>query len=100
MTHFNPQQKPETHENAQYLAYIRTLPCIVCGQPAEPCHVRKLYYGAGASQKPWDYVAIPGCRKHHHYVEKLVHVDREIVKCLIGYIESKRGKAPPRSYRH
>ena len=89
MTYSNSDPKPKTYKNEQYLAYIRTLPCIICLQQAEPCHVRRSYFGAGASKKPWDYVAIPGCRLHHNDVENMVDVEREIIKCLIGYIEAK-----------
>ena len=100
MIYSNANPKIGEYENEQYLAYIRTLPCIVCGQPAEPCHVRRLYFGAGVGKRPWDYVAIPGCREHHKDVENLDTVHFQIIKCLIGYIESKRKKPPPRSYRH
>ena len=92
MTYSNADPKPVTFKNEDYLKFIRTLPCIICLQPAEPCHVRKLHFGAGISKRPHDYVAIPGCRKHHNDVEKLVGVEREIIRCLMGYIEFKRKK--------
>ena len=90
MTYSNSNPKQKTYRNKKYLAYIRTLPCIICGGIAEPCHVRKSYWGAGVSQKPHDYVAVPGCRTHHNDVENLVNIEKEIIKCLIGYIESRK----------
>jgi hypothetical protein len=92
MTYSNADPKPVTYKNEDYLKFIRTLPCIICDQEAEPCHVRRLYFGAGTSQKPHDYVAIPGCRKHHNHVENLETVHFQIIKCLMKYIESKRKK--------
>jgi hypothetical protein len=53
-----------------YLAYIRTLPCLICGQPAEPAHIRtgsladgKSYTGGG--ERSSDRWALPLCRRHH-----------------------------------
>jgi len=85
--------KPKTFKNEKYLAFIRTKPCLICGQQAEPCHVRRLHYGAGTAKKPHDYVAVPGCRTHHEAVENLVNVDRIIINLLMEYIESKREPA-------
>jgi hypothetical protein len=49
--------------NAQYLAWIRTLPCIVCGSSRgiEASHTGP----HGLGQKSSDYSAIPLCVKHH-----------------------------------
>ena len=90
MTYKNANPKPETYKNEDYLKFIRTLPCVICGKPAEPCHVRKLIWGAGTSQKSHSYVCVPGCRQHHNYVEKLVNVELIIIDNLMKYIESKR----------
>jgi hypothetical protein len=82
--------KPITFRNKKYEAFIRGKPCLICGQPSEPCHVRRLYYGAGVSQKPHSYVCIPGCRTHHKAVENLVNTDRIIINLLMEYIERGR----------
>lgn len=42
-------------------AWIRTLPCIVCGQgPSQACHAKSR--GAGGTS---DHL-VPMCHKHHH----------------------------------
>lgn len=78
--------KPETYRNPKYLRWIRTLPCGICGKPAEPSHTRRSYWGAGTSQKPHDYVAVPRCRYCH--VELFEDdVEREIINLLMAFIE-------------
>ena len=81
--------KSVTYRNKEYLKFIRSKPCLICRQPSEPCHVRRLHFGAGTGHKPHDYVAVPGCRLHHEAVENLVNIDREIIKLLMEYIHNK-----------
>lgn len=79
-------------EDEKYLAYIRTLPCKVCGQAAEPHHTE----GGGTALIGSDYQAIPLCRDHHQehnhlgktsfYVKHNLGMEREIIKCLEGYL--------------
>ena len=49
--------------NARYLAWIRTLPCVVCGSTRgiEASHTGP----HGLGQKSSDFSAIPLCIKHH-----------------------------------
>lgn len=49
--------------NRNYLAWIRTLPCVVCGsmRSVEASHTGP----HGLGQKSSDYSAIPLCHKHH-----------------------------------
>ena len=56
----------------KHLAFIRSLPCLVCGddQTIDACHVRysdsaygKVNSGIGA--KPGDEWTVPMCRHHH-----------------------------------
>ena len=49
--------------DAQYLAWIRTLPCAVCGsmRGIEASHTGP----HGLGQKSSDYAAIPLCSRHH-----------------------------------
>jgi hypothetical protein len=52
----------------KYLAWLRTLPCVVCGLgPCEAAHQRLL--GGGTSSKPDDRYALPYCFACHHGVE-------------------------------
>ena len=63
----NPRQK-----NNKHLAFIRRLPCLICGNDTqtEAAHIR---YGdptiakqaAGLGQKPHDMFTVPLCNKHH-----------------------------------
>ncbi len=50
----------------KYLAWVRTLPCVVCGKRAEAHHAGD----HGMGQKPPDRTAIPLCRFHHQWPER------------------------------
>ncbi len=59
-------------ENPAYLAYVRTLPCLICARPGpnDPAHLRSaaLQYGkrsTGMAEKPDDKWVLPLCRTHH-----------------------------------
>lgn len=65
------QRQPRKHDNG-HLAFIRGLPCCICGNniETEAAHVRmgdaraaKRYVGKG--EKPSDMWALPLCGKHH-----------------------------------
>ena len=65
------QRQPREEEPA-YLAYIRTLPCLICRRPgpSDPAHLRtgarqydKPHTGIG--EKPSDQWVLPLCRTHH-----------------------------------
>lgn len=58
--------KPETYKNPDYLAWIRTIPCIVCGNTTgvTPHHESGLgigLVGGGTAKKCSDLAAIPLC---------------------------------------
>lgn len=66
------RQKEPRIEHPSYLAYVRTLPCLVCRKPgpSDPAHLRSaaLRYGkrhTGMGEKPDDRWTVPLCRKHH-----------------------------------
>lgn len=59
-------------ENRNHLAFIRKLPCVVCGtrRNVEAAHVRmgNPLYGkrqAGMQEKPDDRWSLPCCARHH-----------------------------------
>lgn len=60
-----PCQKPTAEQKKQdklYLAWLRTMPCCVCGcSPSDPAHVRR---NSGIATKPL-LSAVPLCRKCH-----------------------------------
>jgi hypothetical protein len=86
----NPQPKIKPKRNPKYLDYIRMRPCIFCGGQSEPHHVRRHYWGAGASIKPHDYVCLPVCRTHHEAkFEMDIDINKVITRVLIQYAEEK-----------
>lgn len=65
------QKQPRVEEPA-YLAYVRSLTCLVCRKPgpSDAAHLRSsaLRYGkphTGMGEKPDDKWTVPLCRKHH-----------------------------------
>ena len=48
----------------KYLAHIRTLPCLVCQQPAEAHHLM-IIGRRGMGMKTEDKYAVPLCHPHH-----------------------------------
>lgn len=62
-----PRVKQEAH-----LAFIRSLPCCVCGKhgPSEAAHIRMsdaryAKRGTGGAERPSDRWAVPMCPHHH-----------------------------------
>lgn len=53
-----------SHENKEYLAWVRTMPCIRCGKPGEPHHVIGIGLGTMGG-KASDIHTMPLCREHH-----------------------------------
>jgi hypothetical protein len=54
-------RRPKPSDDPEYLAFIRLLPCLICGKKAEPHHAGQ----RGIGQKADDRTAIPLCQKHH-----------------------------------
>lgn len=67
----NLRQRQPREEDPAYLAYVRTLPCLICRRPgSDPAHLRtgarqydKPHTGMG--EKPSDCWVLPLCRTHH-----------------------------------
>jgi len=81
--------KPQRYKNEKYLnMMVRGTICGIsgCGKLGEPHHVRRLYWGAGTSQKPHDYVTVSRCRDHHD-PEFEENVGQEIINNLVVYLE-------------
>lgn len=60
-----PMPKTKRWESETYLSFIRKQPCLICGYPSEPHHVR-INGNAGTGRKPDDTYCIPLCRLHHY----------------------------------
>ena len=63
---FYQRPKNPPARDAKYRAWIRTLPCAVCGKraPSVVMHQRILQ-GGGTGMKPSDYETLPGCQYCH-----------------------------------
>ena len=66
------QRQPRIEDPA-YLAFVRTLPCLICRRPGpnDPAHLRSAarQYGkrlTGMGEKPDDKWVLPLCRHHHN----------------------------------
>ena len=72
----------KTYRNPKYLAWIRTLPCMVCGSiPSTAAHIGTSNFGI----KPPDNMVVPLCSEHHYLQEyhkgdfiKTAHIDTEL----------------------
>lgn len=53
--------KPSTKADDNVLQLYRHQPCIICGHPSDPCHIKSR--GSGGADEHWNLVAL--CRGHH-----------------------------------
>lgn len=60
----NPCPKVKTVRDKAYTAFIRSMPCLVCGKPAV-CHHEPLN-GHGIASKGNDNESLPLCHGCHH----------------------------------
>jgi hypothetical protein len=75
------RQRQPRIKNAKHLAFIRSLPCCICGGiDTEAAHIRSgsVEHGkpsTGMAEKPSDYWTVPLCNRHHreqHSMNELV----------------------------
>ena len=65
------RQRQPREEDPAFLAFVRTLPCLICARPgSDPAHLRSAapQYGkrqTGMAEKPSDCWVLPLCRFHH-----------------------------------
>lgn len=52
-------------ESPHFLAWVKTQPCMCCGQPADDAHHLIGWGQGGIGTKAHDIFTIPLCRKHH-----------------------------------
>ena len=84
--------KPKKYRNKKYLEFIRSHPCIICGNPeTDAHHIRRQEYGSGTGTKPHDYVTVPLCRYcHDPKNERCFNPELFIIYFLMEYIEANR----------
>ena len=80
--------------NYDYMSYVRTHPCCLCGEPRADAHHHSRPHAAGMGQKDSDLTCIPLCREHHqdlHHARldaaDLDRCDDARLEMLMGYIE-------------
>ena len=89
-----PDFSPTSNSSENYLDYIRSLECVICGKsPSDPHHLDT----AGVAMKGSDYITVPLCREHHDELhsqgkatfQQLHGVDfyKEVVKFLVAWLE-------------
>ena len=89
----------------EYIDFVRQLPCCVTASKAvDPHHIRSQKYipynmSGGVGLKPSDYMCIPLTREFHEAAHRnptmltdLIDPGKEIIKCLVQYIEYIRGE--------
>jgi hypothetical protein len=89
--------KNKIYRSESYKAYVRTLPCIVCGNPSDPHHE----IGGGTGLKGSDLFCIPLCRDDHQGYHvlgaasfwEMHNMDRwrAVAETLAGYVERMEG---------
>ena len=75
-----PRQRRPRIEREAHLAFIRSLPCVICGsRPVDPAHLRAASpmlgkRAGGAGEKPNDCFVTPLCRQHHDEQQKRAEI--------------------------
>jgi hypothetical protein len=57
--------KPKAYRSAKYLRWVKTLPCVMCGAPADDAHHAIGLGLGGMGMTAPDGMAMPVCRGHH-----------------------------------
>jgi len=90
-------KKPIYWRSPEYLKWIDTKPCLICGKPST--HHHENLGMSGTSIKAPDSHAVPLCNNHHipgvHAAPKTfwdkhnIDIQREIIKLLTEYLHIK-----------
>ena len=75
----NIWKRSDGHKQPRHLAFIRKLPCAVCGtRPVEAAHVRlnrgEIGKMQALGQKPPDRYCVPLCTRHHREDNEAQHI--------------------------
>lgn len=96
-----PQPKHKRISLPDYLAWIRTQPCCVCGRTPTVAAHQRLVGDGSVGRKPSDLYAIPLCASCHNrehqgaatfYKEIGKDAYRLIVETLVNYYREREGK--------
>lgn len=81
------RQRQEPLRSRPYLDYLRSVPCVICGDiPSEAAHFRAGLSG-GTGYKPPDNLCFPLC--HTHHLEQSLCSDGEVGWWLAKLAASK-----------
>jgi hypothetical protein len=63
--------KAKAWRSKKYLAWVKTLPCCICGAPADDAHhiIGVGHYGGMGTKAP-DSLTMPVCRGHHGEIHR------------------------------
>lgn len=87
-------------KSPRYLAYIRSKPCMICGQDSIAHHVR--FPGeCGMGQKPSDYYAVNLCQYPCHNIlhnmgedrfwrEHNIDIKMVIIRLVVDYLKGEK----------
>ncbi len=67
-------QKVKAFRSAKYLKWVKSLPCCICGSPADDAHHLIGVGLGGMGMTAPDSMAIPVCRGHH----REIHAEPEL----------------------
>ena len=75
----------------QYLAWVRTLPCCVCGAQGgnEAHHIKGVGHHSGAGMKAGDDLSMALCAEHH----RELHATPEMWPLQVAWVAATRIKA-------
>lgn len=62
--------KPKRQTNSTVLDQFRGRPCVLCGKPSDPAHIKSR--GAGGPDDPQNIVSL--CREHHSMQHQYGHI--------------------------
>jgi len=57
--------KPKRWKSKKYEDWVKTQVCIVCGNPAEPHHIKGVGNMSGGGLKSPSWACMPLCHEHH-----------------------------------
>lgn len=81
--------KTKAWRSKRYLDWVKTLPCVLCGCPADDAHHAIGLGLSGMGMTAADYYAIPVCRGHHSEI----HVKPEVWSEQWEWVTQTMGKA-------
>jgi len=61
-------KKVKRWRNKNYLNWIKTQPCCLCGRESEPHHIKGTGNWSGAGLKADDILVMPVCHLHHQLI--------------------------------